>query len=102
MILSCLALATALAERAAAEILAIRERGFRIERKADDSVVTEADKAAETIILNGLRDGASGLHVVAEEEAAAGVVDRRQRRSSGWSTRWTARGSSPAAATISP
>jgi 3'(2'), 5'-bisphosphate nucleotidase len=69
-----LALAAALAERAAAEILAIRERGFRIERKADDSVVTEADKAAETVILNGLRETIPGCIVVAEEEAAAGVV----------------------------
>lgn len=67
-------LAAALAGRAAAEILAIRERGFRIERKADASVVTEADKAAETIILDGLRDALAGCTVVAEEEAAAGVV----------------------------
>ena len=67
-------LATALAERAAAEILAIRERGFRIERKADDSVVTEADKAAEKIILDGLRAAIPGCTVVAEEEAASGVV----------------------------
>jgi 3'(2'), 5'-bisphosphate nucleotidase len=69
-----LELATALAERAAAEILAIRDRGFRVERKADDSVVTEADHAAETIILAGLRAALPGCTVVAEEEAASGVV----------------------------
>ena len=63
-----------LAERAAAEILAVRQRGFRIERKADHSVVTEADKAAEAIILSGLRDALSGCTVVAEEEVASGVV----------------------------
>jgi 3'(2'), 5'-bisphosphate nucleotidase len=72
--LSLLDLATALAERAAAEILAIRQRGFRTERKADNSVVTEADKAAETIIVNGLREALPGCTVVAEEEAASGVV----------------------------
>lgn len=67
-------LATTLAERAAAEILAIRARGFRTERKADNSVVTEADKAAETIILTGLRQALPGCTVVAEEEAASGVM----------------------------
>jgi 3'(2'), 5'-bisphosphate nucleotidase len=67
-------LAAALAGRAAQEILAVRHRGFVIERKADDSVVTEADKAAETIILAGLRTALPGCTVVAEEETAAGVV----------------------------
>jgi 3'(2'), 5'-bisphosphate nucleotidase len=67
-------LATALTEHAATEILAIRHRGFHIARKADDSVVTEADHAAETIILAGLRAALPGCTVVAEEEAASGVV----------------------------
>jgi len=39
-------LAAALADKAGAEIRAIRDRGFRTERKADQSVVTEADEAA--------------------------------------------------------
>jgi 3'(2'), 5'-bisphosphate nucleotidase len=69
-----LALATALAERAGAEIRAIRDRGFSVERKADHSVVTEADHAAEAIILAGLRAALPGCSVVAEEEAAGGVV----------------------------
>ena len=50
------ALATGLAERAGAEIRRIRDRGFEVQRKADASVVTEADHAAETIILAGLRE----------------------------------------------
>ena len=69
-----LALATELADRAGAEILAIRDRGFQIERKADRSVVTAADHAAEAIILAGLRQALPGCTVVAEEEVAGGKV----------------------------
>jgi 3'(2'), 5'-bisphosphate nucleotidase len=69
-----LILATDLAERAGAEIRAIRDRGFQVHRKADHSVVTEADHAAEAIILAGLRQVLPGCTVVAEEEAAGGTV----------------------------
>lgn len=69
-----LALATTLAERAGAEILAIRARGFQVERKADHSLVTEADHAAETIILAGLRRALPGCVILAEEEVAAGKI----------------------------
>lgn len=69
-----LVLATDLAERAGAEIRAIRDRGFQVHRKADRSVVTEADHAAEAIILAGLRQALPGCVVIAEEEAAAGKV----------------------------
>ena len=64
-------LAASLALTAGAAILAIRARGFETLRKADRSVVTEADHAAERIILSGLRS--AGIPVVAEEEAAAGL-----------------------------
>nr|WP_294520676.1 3'(2'),5'-bisphosphate nucleotidase CysQ [uncultured Rhodopila sp.] len=67
-------LAAALAQQAASVILEIRNRGFRVERKADNSVVTEADKAAEAILLAGLRSAIPGCTVVAEEEAASGVL----------------------------
>ncbi len=69
-----LALAVGLAQRAGAEIRAIRDRGFQIERKADQSVVTEADHAAEALILAGLRQALPGCTVIAEEEVAAGIV----------------------------
>ncbi len=67
-----LSLITTLAERAGEEILAIRRRGFQVERKADNSTVTEADKAAEAIILAGLRQALPGCSIIAEEEVAAG------------------------------
>ena len=68
-------LAAELAERAGAEILAIRRRGFQVERKQDHSVVTEADRAAEAIIVAGLRGALPDCVVVAEEEAASGRVE---------------------------
>lgn len=63
-----------LAEKAGAAICAIRARGFAVQRKADQSTVTEADHAAEAIILAGLRGALPGCVVVAEEEVAAGAV----------------------------
>jgi len=45
-----------------------------VDYKGDSSPVTEADRAAEAVILAGLRDAAPGIPIVAEEEAAAGRV----------------------------
>lgn len=67
-------LATDLAERAGTAIRTIRDRGFQVHRKADRSPVTEADHAAEAIILAGLRQALPGCTVVAEEEAADGKI----------------------------
>lgn len=47
---------------------------FEVQRKADQSPVTEADHAAEAIILERLRRAAPGVPIVAEEEVAAGRV----------------------------
>lgn len=55
-------------------IRAVRERGFAVERKSDESPVTEADRAAEAILLQALAHLAPGIPVVAEEEVAAGRV----------------------------
>ena len=65
-------LAADLARQAGAAILAVRARGFETLRKADASPVTEADHAAELIIVQGLRAAAPGIPVIAEEEHAAG------------------------------
>ena len=69
-----LELAAGLALRAAEVILAIRARGFAVSRKADRSVVTEADQAAETLIVAGLLAAAPDIPVVAEEAVAGGAV----------------------------
>ncbi|MGI4978187.1 MAG: 3'(2'),5'-bisphosphate nucleotidase CysQ [Janthinobacterium lividum] len=67
-----LSLAADLARRAASVVMTIRARGFETETKPDASPVTEADHAAEAVILAGLRAATPDIPVVAEEEIAAG------------------------------
>lgn len=55
-------------------ILTIVRRGFEVESKHDTSPVTEADRAAELIILAALARAAPGVPVIAEEEVAAGRI----------------------------
>jgi 3'(2'), 5'-bisphosphate nucleotidase len=55
-------------------ILEIVRRGFEVESKKDTSPVTEADRAAELIILAALARVAPGVPVIAEEEVAAGRI----------------------------
>src|SRR5438067_4750461 len=67
--------AVAVAAREAGEaILSIVRRGFEVESKHDTSPVTEADRAAELIILAALARAAPGVPVIAEEEVAAGRI----------------------------
>jgi len=69
-----LELAAGLAVRAAGVILDIRARGFAVSRKADRSVVTEADRASEALISAALREAAPEIPVIAEEAAADGAA----------------------------
>lgn len=63
------------ASREAGEaILQVVGRGFEVECKRDSSPVTEADRAAELIILAALARAAPGVPVIAEEEVAAGRI----------------------------
>lgn len=55
-------------------ILTVSRRGFEVEAKRDSSPVTEADRAAELIILAALAKIAPGVPVIAEEEVAAGRI----------------------------
>lgn len=65
----------AVAAREAGEaILEIVRRGFDVESKRDSSPVTEADRAAELVILAALARTAPGVPVIAEEEVAAGRI----------------------------
>src|SRR5687768_6993915 len=65
----------AVAAREAGEaIIEIVRRGFEVEAKRDLSPVTEADRAAELIILAALAGAAPGVPVIAEEEVAAGRI----------------------------
>lgn len=57
------------------EIMAVyAEMTISTTRKSDGSPVTEADRRAEAVILEALRERWPGIPVVAEEEAAAGRV----------------------------
>jgi 3'(2'), 5'-bisphosphate nucleotidase len=69
-----LELAAELADRAGGVIREIRARGFAEHSKADGSVVTEADNAAEAIIVAGLRAALPEIPVIAEEEVSSGRV----------------------------
>jgi 3'(2'), 5'-bisphosphate nucleotidase len=62
------------AREAGEAILEVVRRGFEIEDKPDASPVTEADRAAELIILAALARAAPGVPVIAEEEVAAGRI----------------------------
>ena len=62
------------AREAGEAILEIVRRGFEVESKYDTSPVTEADRAAELIILAALARAAPGIPVIAEEEVAAGRI----------------------------
>ena len=63
-----------LARDAGAAIMKIYATEFVAEYKDDRSPVTEADTAAEKIILAGLRDFTPNIPIVAEESYAAGDV----------------------------
>ncbi len=69
-----LELAADLARQAGEVILAVRARGFETLRKADRSPVTEADHAAEALIVAGLRAATPAIAVIAEEEIEAGLA----------------------------
>ena len=62
------------AREAGDAILEVVRRGFEVEAKRDSSPVTEADRAAELIILAALARAAPGVPVIAEEEVAAGRI----------------------------
>ncbi|HLO79189.1 MAG TPA: 3'(2'),5'-bisphosphate nucleotidase CysQ [Magnetospirillum sp.] len=63
-----------LARLAGAAIMQVYATDFSVERKGDDSPVTEADQKAEALILPGLRAATPHIPIVAEEEAAAGRI----------------------------
>ena len=71
------ALAEAISEIARAaggEILAIRERGAAVREKADRSPVTDADEAANALIVARLGALTPDIPIIAEESVAAGDI----------------------------
>jgi len=70
----------ALALTAGREIMAIYAKPLAAREKADLTPVTEADEAAEKIILAGLRTQDPATPVISEEAAAAGIIPRTGER----------------------
>ncbi len=66
----------ALAERAGAVILLHYEKGAAARTKADKTPVTDADEAAEAVILPELQSLLPGIPVIAEEAVARGGTPR--------------------------
>jgi len=58
------------------EIMAVYAEDFAVERKGDQSPVTEADRRAEAVILDHLSRLLPGVPVVAEEAMAEGHVPK--------------------------
>ncbi|MCS6855786.1 MAG: 3'(2'),5'-bisphosphate nucleotidase CysQ [Elioraea sp.] len=70
-------LAARLAREASAVILAARRAGITVAAKGDLSPVTEADQAAERLIVSALRTEDPLVAVIAEEEVSAGRIGPR-------------------------
>jgi len=62
------------AREAGEALLTVVRRGFEVDAKHDQSPVTQADRAAELVILASLARIAPGVPVIAEEEVAAGRI----------------------------
>jgi 3'(2'), 5'-bisphosphate nucleotidase len=65
---------TQIASQAGEAIMRVRLAGTAVRTKADASPVTEADEAAEAIILDGLARTLPGVVVVSEEAASQGSL----------------------------
>ena len=66
----------AIARDAGDAIMTVYRSGFTVDVKSDDTPVTEADTAAEEIILRALKQLTPDIPVVAEEEVAANGVPK--------------------------
>jgi 3'(2'), 5'-bisphosphate nucleotidase len=73
-----------IARRAGEAIMQVYRGGMRVQLKADQSPVTQADLLAEAIILEGLAAMSPGVPVVAEEAMAAGQAPNLSRSRAFW------------------
>jgi len=58
-----------IARQAGEAIMAVHRKGAKADHKSDGSPVTQADRAAEAIILEGLSHCAPGIAIISEENA---------------------------------
>ncbi|NQU62379.1 MAG: 3'(2'),5'-bisphosphate nucleotidase CysQ [Rhodospirillales bacterium] len=69
--LDLLELVGSVAKHAGSEIMKVYETDFAVDEKADSSPVTEADRAAEKLIINSIRQGITDKYPIISEEAFA-------------------------------
>ncbi len=62
------------------EIMRVYRTEFSVEKKLDQSVLTEADGLAEALILKRLADAEPDLQVIAEESVAGGIMPEHGHR----------------------
>ncbi|MDH5395395.1 MAG: 3'(2'),5'-bisphosphate nucleotidase CysQ [Gammaproteobacteria bacterium] len=67
-----------IAYQAGKEIMEIYDAGFSIEEKSDNTPVTEADKAANRVIENGLRELTPHLPILTEETHPTPYSERKK------------------------
>ncbi len=67
-------------DRAGAAIMRIYEAGFTVQRKEDDSPLTQADLESQRIIIEGLSRVTPGIPILSEESAQAPWNERRTWR----------------------
>ncbi len=65
-----------LALTAGRKVMEVFHAGCSVDKKSDESPVTEADRESEKIILAGLRAAYPSVPCIAEEETAAGTAPR--------------------------
>jgi len=75
--------AIGVAIRAGRSILEIYESGFEVQRKGDQTPLTEADMAAHEIIDSGLREIDESIPILSEESVDIPFSERRR-----WRTYW--------------
>jgi len=71
-----------IAARAGAAIMQIYDLGFAVQRKEDNSPLTQADLESQRIILEGLTEITPGIPILSEESAQAPWSERRTWRES--------------------
>ena len=74
----------AVARQAGAAIMQVYSRPFSVERKADDSPLTEADTASHEVIASALREEFPGIPVLSEESADVAAYETRRE----WPRYW--------------
>lgn len=74
---------TAIAEKAGEAIMEIYARDFTVETKGDSSPLTEADKKANTVILDGLKNLYPAIPFISEETKLTPYEERKN-----WTRFW--------------